>query len=146
MIRIAIVDDCSTFTFIVEHQVKKYNESAIGHKIDLDIFNSPINFMNLMKTYDVCNYDIVLIDIHMPVINGFEVYNEIKSICRDVRCFLISGTIYKHGTFKDYQSIVQKNEFRIRDIMKDASTIDRMTNHLELDIYEDDTKTLHIKK
>ena len=80
------------------------------------------------------------------MINGFELYNQIRKSCIDVKVFLVSGTIYKYETFKDYQSIIQKDVFNIRDIIREKECISRFMNSLEIDLYESDTKVLHIGK
>jgi len=142
--KIAIVDDCPDFAFIVEMQIRAYNETATGENLELDVYNSPVGFMRLMKGFDVCQYDIILIDVNMPVANGFEVRNQIRLVCNDIKIFLVSGTIYKHETFKDYQSIIRKDEFSIRDVLIEAESISRFMNNLEIDLYEEDTKILYI--
>ena len=146
MVKIALVDDCETFSFIVQKQVNVYNRHAVGQQIELDIFNSPVDFVEFVKDFDICQYDAIIIDIHMPMINGFELYNQIRKSCIDVKVFLVSGTIYKYETFKDYQSIIQKDVFNIRDIIREKECISRFMNSLEIDLYESDTKVLHIGK
>lgn len=144
MIKIALVDDSSTFSYITEYQVEAYNRTAVGEQIELDVFNSPVHFMQMMKNFNICEYDIVLIDINMPVINGFEIRKQLKEICREVKCFLISGTIYKYDVFKEYQSIIQKDVFNIREIVRESNSMSRFMNNLELDLYEEDTKLIYV--
>ncbi|MGB6593846.1 MAG: response regulator [Candidatus Nitrosopolaris sp.] len=46
-------------------------------------------------------YDLVILDIKMPQMDGFVVYNEIKKLDNRIKvCFLTAGEIY-HGIYAD---------------------------------------------
>jgi DNA-binding NtrC family response regulator len=89
--RILIVDDdpdiAKTFGLVIEdsglYEVDTYNEPLIA------LQNFRPNF-----------YDLVLIDIIMPDINGFELYERLKKIDPDVNaCFLTASEMY-HEEFR----------------------------------------------
>jgi len=138
MIKIAAVDDNIDHLFVVEMQIRSYNSTATGEKMELDVYQKPVDFIKEMKLSTVCQYDIVLIDMKMPLMNGFDVHTELSHICPNLRCFMVTDDIFNPKTFEEYDSIVSKNKFSIRDIIKRAFDLTRSMNHLEINIYQKD--------
>jgi DNA-binding response OmpR family regulator len=58
----------------------------------VDAYNNPVSAINNFKAG---LYDLLMIDIKMPDVNGFELYKEIKKKDNEVRvCFLTAGDTY----------------------------------------------------
>jgi two-component system, OmpR family, response regulator ChvI len=54
-----------------------------------------INPVSAIKNFKAGLYDLIMIDIKMPDINGFELYKEIKKKDNEVKvCFLTAGDTY----------------------------------------------------
>jgi DNA-binding response OmpR family regulator len=67
-------------------------------------------------------YDLLILDIKMPKMHGFELYREIKKIDNKVKaCFLTAGEMY-HGPHTD---IFDENQF-IRKPVENAELIKRI--------------------
>ena len=61
-----------------------------GFKVDS--YQDPILALENFKSYF---YDLVILDIKMPQMDGFVVYNEIKKLDNRIKvCFLTAGEIY----------------------------------------------------
>lgn len=62
------------------------------------VFDDPIEALeDFRKSF----YDLLIFDIKMPKMNGFELYREIKKIDRGVKvCFLTAGEMY-YGAYGD---------------------------------------------
>jgi len=133
--KIAIVDDNEIFLKLVQTQADKIKQ-VNKDKIQVEVFNDPFKFLQLMKTTDVCEYEAVIIDIVMPDINGFEVRRQLKELCGELKCFLVTAKIYKEEIFGEYQSLIAKEKFNLRDIINNYKFISRFMNNLELDLYE----------
>ena len=72
-----------------------------GFKVDS--YEDPILALENFKS---CFYDLVILDIKMPQMNGFLVYREIKKLDKRVKvCFLTAGQMY-YGIYKDIFSSV----------------------------------------
>ena len=77
----------------------------------VDVFNDPLD---AVSNYKVNTYDLMIIDIRMPKINGFEFYREIKRKDDKIKaCFLTAFEVY-HEEFKkifpnmDVQCFIRK--------------------------------------
>ena len=64
-----------------------------GYKVDA--FNDPILALSNFKPN---NYSLVLLDINMPKMNGYDLYKEIRKLDDKVKvCFLTASEVYNEG-------------------------------------------------
>ena len=64
----------------------------------VDTFNDP---MLALENFKARSYDLLILDIKMPNMNGFDLYREIKKIDNKVKvCFLTAGEMY-YGIHQD---------------------------------------------
>src|SRR5215218_6568760 len=69
-----------------------------GFKVDS--FTDPLSALQNFKEYDGM-YDMVILDIRMPNMNGFELYRQIKKIDDKAKvCFLTAGEM-SYGVYTD---------------------------------------------
>lgn len=67
------------------------NAGGVSYYFRVDCFNDPIL---ALKNFKNGLYDLVIADVIMPQINGFDLEEEIKKIDQKVKvCFLIAGEI-----------------------------------------------------
>jgi two-component SAPR family response regulator len=108
--RILIVDDEADINFMFK--VVLQND---GFKVDS--FSDPLLALEDFKSRI---YDLVLLDIVMPVINGFELYEKIKKIDNKVKiCFLTASANYclYEGSGKEaFPDLDTKNAFIYKPI------------------------------
>ena len=72
--RLMAVDDEADITFTLKKELEQSGFS-------LDVFNDPTTALaNFKAEY----YDLILLDVKMPEMNGFELYQEIKNCIRSV--------------------------------------------------------------
>jgi DNA-binding response OmpR family regulator len=98
--RILVVDDESDICFVLE--------SVLGENgFVVDSYDDPLTALEKFKP-DF--YNLVILDIRMPELNGFSLYREIKRLDKKVKvCFLTAGEIY--GVYSDIFSSVPANYF-----------------------------------
>ena len=91
-----------------------------GFKVDS--YEEPILALENFKSYF---YDLVILDIKMPQMDGFLVYNEIKKLDNRIKvCFLTAGEIY-YGIYADSFSSVDVKCF-IRKPIENEELIKRV--------------------
>ena len=84
--RILVVDDEPDITLTLEAGLE------IVGLFDVDTFNDP---ESALKSFKPDYYSLVLIDIMMPKMDGFQLYESIKKIDPDVKaCFLTASEMY----------------------------------------------------
>ena len=83
--RILILDDEMDSNITVEAVLQ-------DNVFKVDSYQDPILALENFKSYF---YDLVILDIKMPQMDGFLVYNEIKKLDNRIKvCFLTAGDIY----------------------------------------------------
>jgi CheY-like chemotaxis protein len=83
--KIFLVDNESDITFALENALENY-----GYKIDS--FNDPILALD---NYQINFYDLVILDIKMPKMDGFELYIKLKEKDPKVKiCFLTASELF----------------------------------------------------
>ncbi|HZE78605.1 MAG TPA: response regulator [Nitrososphaeraceae archaeon] len=95
--RILVVDDEPDLTKISVMALEYY-----GYKVDA--FNDP---KEALSKYKPGSYDLIILDIKMPEMNGFELYREIKKKDNKAKvCFLTASELYyKEFREKEFRSL-----------------------------------------
>ena len=135
--KILLVDDEPDVTYTI----KKIVEDN-GYKVDS--FNDPILALNY---YKVNFYDLVILDIKMPKMNGFKLYSEIREKDPKVKiCFLTASELF-YEKFRKIQFKLEKtlgeNYFiqkpiKNQDLLKRITTIinkDKVNNYIINDFH-----------
>jgi DNA-binding response OmpR family regulator len=120
--RILVVDDEPDITLTIKAALEEEENG-----FEVDAFEDPIVALDNFKKGV---YDLLILDIKMPELNGFELYREIRKIDSHVKiCFLTAGEMY-YGAYAD---IFNENTFirkpienkelvnKIREIIKDSN-------------------------
>jgi two-component system, OmpR family, response regulator ChvI len=90
----------------------------------VDTFEDPIIALdNFRKGV----YDLLILDVVMPKIHGFELYREIRRIDNEVKiCFLTAGEMY-YGVYDD---IFDENQF-IRKPIENKELVNRVNEMID---------------
>jgi DNA-binding response OmpR family regulator len=121
MTKILIVDDDADITLAF----KKGLEND-GFKVD--VFNDPLQALLNFKASD---YDLLLLDIRMPKMNGFELYKEIEKIDNGVKvCFITAYEVYYEALREVFPSL--EVECFIRKPIEIASLVKKIKSELDL--------------
>lgn len=96
MKRIAVVDDEPDITTVLKKGLEH-------HGFVVDVFNDP---QAALASFQPGSYDLMIIDIRMPKINGFDLYRELKKRDSSVKvCFLTAFEIYYEEFRKMFPTI-----------------------------------------
>jgi CheY-like chemotaxis protein len=102
--RILIVDDDVDVTITFKAVIEDSNNSAdVNKRIEVYTSNDPIEALSDFKPNF---YDLLLVDINMPNMNGFELCEKILAIDINVRiCFMSNGEINREALREIYPSL-----------------------------------------
>jgi two-component system catabolic regulation response regulator CreB/two-component system response regulator ChvI len=90
------VDDDADIIFTLKKELEQSGFSV-------DVFNDPILALSNFKSD---YYDLILLDIGMPQMNGFELYQEIKKKDKDVKtCFVTAYDVYFESLKKQFPNL-----------------------------------------
>ena len=104
--KIFIVDDEPDLTMLFKLGLE-------DNGFEVDAFNDPFIALNAFKKRP--SYDLALIDIRMPDMSGFQLYNEMKKVNRRVRvCFITAFDIQQ----TDMETIASSNKKSLNLIRK----------------------------
>ena len=85
MKKILLVDNEIDITFALENALDSYG-------FEVDSFNDPII---ALKSYRSNFYDLIILDIKMPKMDGFQLYNKIREQDPKIKiCFLTASELY----------------------------------------------------
>ena len=101
MMIILVVDNgsdiCLTLTKVLEdngYVVHTFNDSFLA-----------------LENFRKDSYDVLILDIKMQKMNGFELYREIKKIDNKVKVCFLTASEFNCGAFKDVLSDLKENQF-----------------------------------
>ena len=102
--RILIVDDDTDLTLTFKAVIEDSNKNNdVNKRIDVYTSNNPVVALSEFKPNF---YDLLLVDINMPHMNGFELCEKILAIDINVRiCFMSSLEINREGLREIYPSL-----------------------------------------
>jgi CheY-like chemotaxis protein len=98
-------DNASIFTMCLEDA---------GYKVDA--FTDPLSALSAFKEDKRTKYDLLILDIKMPDMNGFELYEQMKKIDNKVKvCFL---TAYGEGYTEEFKRMFPSSSLGVSFIRK----------------------------
>jgi CheY-like chemotaxis protein len=125
--KILLVDDEPDVTYTIKNILE-------DNGFQVDTFNDP-NFA--LKSYTNHYYNLVILDIKMPKMDGFELYTKIKEKDPKVKiCFLTASEMYYEKFRKTRSEIGRINgeDSFIQKPIKNEDLIKKLTNIMNINI------------
>jgi CheY-like chemotaxis protein len=120
--KIMIVDDdvdiTSSFSLALE-------DSGL---FDVDTYNDPLV---AWSNYTPSSYDLLLLDIRMPKMNGFELYDKIKKKDNKVKVCFISAYNVEYTTLREEFPSLEIDCFISKDIIRKPIEVNKLIERLE---------------
>jgi DNA-binding response OmpR family regulator len=98
---------------------------------DVDTFNDPrIDLSN----FEPNHYDLLLFDIKMPHINGFELYDKIKKMDSNVKVCFISAYDVDYNALSEQFPSLEIDCFILKDFIRKPIEIRKLIERLEIEL------------
>jgi CheY-like chemotaxis protein len=119
--RILVVDDEHDISFVLRLVLE-------GSGFAVDVFNNPLTALQNFRT---ASYDLAILDVKMPVLNGFGLYQQIRKLDDKVKiCFLTAATDFNYEALgKQFANIDEK--YIIRKPIENESLIQQIKSILQ---------------
>ena len=120
MKRILIVDDEPDIAFSLKFVLQVNGFASV------DTFNDPADVISKYNNQPKTMYDLLIIDVLMPRINGFELYEKIKKIDNNAKvCFISAYRLYfeaLRNMYPDYEVYCFMNKpIQNEDLLKSVA-------------------------
>ena len=127
MEKILVVDDEPDVTFSLKKVLEENRFACV------DIFNDPADVISKYNNQPGITYDLLIIDILMPRMNGFELYEKIKKIDHNAKvCFITAYRMYFEALremYPDYEVDYFMNKpFENEDLLRKVQSALTTTN------------------
>ena len=121
MKKILVVDDEPDITFSIKFVLETNGFASV------DIFNDPADVISEYNNQPRTMYDLLIIDIMMPRMNGFELYEKIKKIDHNAKvCFITAYRMYFEALremYPDYEVDCFMNKpFENEDLLRKVAS------------------------
>jgi DNA-binding response OmpR family regulator len=121
--KVMIVDDELDLSLLLKTLLEENN-------FRVDWYTDPVLALNKFKRNF---YDLLLLDIKMPKMNGFELYRELKKIEKRVKvCFITALTeLYEYDKFKEEVSPKEDERYFIPKPIENEDLIKRVNGIID---------------
>jgi DNA-binding response OmpR family regulator len=121
--KVMVVDDELDLSLLLKTLLEENN-------FRVDWYTDPVLALNKFKRNF---YDLLLLDIKMPKMNGFELYRELKKIEKRVKvCFLTALTeLYEYDKFKEEVSPKEDERYFIPKPIENEDLIKRVNSIID---------------
>jgi CheY-like chemotaxis protein len=123
--RILIVDDEADITLSFSLALE---DSGL---FEVDKYNDPLV---ALSNYRPNSYDLLLLDIRMPVMNGFELHYEIKKIDDKVKCCFISAYDVDYAALTGQFPSLKKDCLISKNIIRKPIEVRKLIERIELEL------------
>jgi DNA-binding response OmpR family regulator len=96
---------------------------------EVDTYNDPLV---ALSNYRPNSYDLLLLDIRKPAMNGFELYDKMKRIDNKVKVCFISAYDVDYNTLREQFPSLEIDCFLPKDIMRKPIEISKLIKRIEL--------------
>jgi CheY-like chemotaxis protein len=97
----------------------------------VDTYNDPLV---ALSNYRPNSYDLLLFDIKMPHMNGFELYDEIKKMDNNVKVCFISAYDVDYNALREQFPSLEMDCFIPQDFITKPTEISKLIERLELEL------------
>lgn len=111
--RVMVVDDEKDILRIIKRDLESTNEFQV------EIFSSGVDALSSFKNHELGYYDVIITDIRMPRMNGFELYRQLKEMNSNTKIAFITAFEINKDEFIKVLPSIEVKDFIIKPIDMD---------------------------
>jgi DNA-binding response OmpR family regulator len=96
----------------------------------VDTYNDPLV---ALSNYRPNSYDLLLLDIKMPKMNGFELYNQIKKLDNNVKVCFVSANDVDYIALEEQYSSLERDSLIPNNIIRKPIEVSKLIGRIELE-------------
>ena len=125
MKKILLVDDEQDILEVLKRSIEIESEKK-EQRLQVNSFSSP---QEALESFEPGVYDLAIIDIRMPGMNGFELYRELKALDPTITmCFLSAFEMHQ----EEFKRIFPSMSDSIKTIIQKPITAQRLLKEIQL--------------
>jgi YesN/AraC family two-component response regulator len=97
----------------------------------VDTYNDPLA---ALSNYRPNSYDLLLLDIRMPKMNGFELYNKIKETNNKVKVYFISAYDVEYTILREQFPSLEIDYFTSKNIIRKPIEVSKLIEKIESEL------------
>jgi DNA-binding response OmpR family regulator len=110
---ILIVDD--------EHDILQlYKQYLSGHPLNIEVFADPVQLLGRLAQVDPSYYDLAIIDVKMPKINGFQLYQILTALKPNIKTLFVSALDYAGDVLSGLRGIDKEEDFIKKPVSRET--------------------------
>jgi DNA-binding response OmpR family regulator len=96
----------------------------------VDTYNDPLV---ALSNYRPNSYDLLLLDIKMPKMNGFELYNQIKKLDNNVKVCFVSANDVDYIALEEQYSSLERDSLIPNNIIRKPIEVSKLIGRIQLE-------------
>jgi two-component system, OmpR family, response regulator ChvI len=98
---------------------------------EVDTYNDPLV---ALSNYRPHSYDLLLLDIRMPKMDGFELYQEIKKMDTQVKVCFISAYDVEYTALREQINLLELDYFKSKNVIRKPMEISKLIKEIESEL------------
>lgn len=113
---VAIIDD-------EQDVLLTYKQYLVGQPLNVEVFADPVNLLGHLALVGPSYYDLAIIDVRMPKINGLQVYQVLAALKPGIKALFVSALDYSDEVLVALRGMDKEEDFVRKPISKENLVI-----------------------
>ena len=109
---VAIIDD-------EQDILLTYKQYLVGQPVNVEVFADPIHLLGRLALVGPTYYDLAIIGVRMPKVNGFQVYQILAALKPGIKALFVSGLDYADEVLVALRGIDKEEDFMRKPISRE---------------------------
>lgn len=110
---VVIVDDEHDILLVYKHYLS-------GEPVNVEIFSDPVQLLGRLAQVGPSYYDLAILDINMPKINGFQVHEILTALRPNIKTIFVSALDYAGDILSGLRAIDKDEDFMKKPVSREA--------------------------